>query len=534
MLKALYKKQFMELFRQYLVNQKTGKARSKGQTIGFLLLFVFLLGYFGVLCFGMAFSLGEQLIAVGMDWLYFSLMSILAILLGTFGSIFNTYAALYRSKDNDLLISMPIPPRRIVMVRLTSVLALSMLYTGILWIPTVAYYWLFASPSVPAMVFSLLLWPVISAFVTVVTCALGWVVALVSSKISSKSFVTVVLSVILLGIYYVFCFRMSEFFTAMVENSEAIGGFLKAWFHFLYEIGQAAVGDVLGMLIVTGVTAVLSGLCLWLMARTFISLATKTATARKKKTKTATIRSHGIRAALLRRELKRFGSSATYILNCGLGLFFLVAIAVLALVNQSSLQGAIAQVETMWPPFRATWPLMAAMASCLIISMNVISTPSVSLEGKQLWIVQSLPVSPADVLRAKLWLHVLVNAELAMLTTGVLCFCLQTTWLSAVLAVVYTGVFVWLTGVLGLILGLKRPNLHWTNEATVIKQSLTVFLSLLINFGIAVLLSAPYFLLAIVMDASIYLAGLIAVTGAVSWVLTRWLTRAGAKEFAQL
>ena len=35
----------------------------------------------------------------------------LAIVLGAFGSVFNTYSSLYLAKDNDLLLSMPIPVR---------------------------------------------------------------------------------------------------------------------------------------------------------------------------------------------------------------------------------------------------------------------------------------------------------------------------------------------------------------------------------------------------------------------------------------
>ena len=42
MLKALLKKQFLELNAFYFQDKKTGKIRSKGGTAGFVLLFVFL------------------------------------------------------------------------------------------------------------------------------------------------------------------------------------------------------------------------------------------------------------------------------------------------------------------------------------------------------------------------------------------------------------------------------------------------------------------------------------------------------------
>lgn len=536
MLKALLKKQFMELFRGYFVSKKSGKARSKGKTVALFVLFAVLIVYFGFMCFGMAFGLGSALIPAGLDGLYFSLMGVMTIMLGVFGSIFNTYTSLYRAKDNDLLIAMPIPPHRIVMVRLSSVFGLALLYSAVIWIPTLLYYWLFASPGVLSVIFGVLLWLVIAAFVTVLTCALGWVVAWVAGKISNKSFVTVLLSVILLGAYYVFCFRMSDFFTAIVENGEAIGGFMQAWLHFLYNLGRAATGDGIGMLIVTGVTLLLSFLCLWLMARTFIRLATQTATARRTAHKVKVAKAHSVRAALLRREFKRFGASATYMLNCGLGLAFMAAVIVLALINRTKLQLGLVQVTAQLPWLLPLLPLLAATVVCAIASINAISAPSVSLEGKTLWILQSLPVNPADVLKAKLRLHVLVSAELAVLTTGVLCFCLQTDVVCAVLAMIYTGVFVWLNGAFGLMIGVKHANLNWTTEAQPIKQSLSVFLSLLAGFGVAVAAPTIFYFLRLWtgLDASLFLVLLIAIEGLLSWLICRWLTRTGATRFAQL
>ena len=100
---------------------------------------------------------------------------------------------------------------------------------------------------------------------------------------------------------------------------------------------------------------------------------------------------------------------------------------------------------------------------------------------------------------------------------------------------VYTGVFVWLTGIIGLMLGLKRPNLHWTVETQPIKQDLTVLFALLL--GVVVLLPAPLLyalLLAPWMDVRLYLALFTALLAGGTLLLHRWLTHRGAQLFAQL
>ncbi len=59
---------------------------------------------------------GGAALPLGYGWLYYALMGLLALAFGVFGSVFSTYAGLYQAKDNELLLSMPIPPRRILLV----------------------------------------------------------------------------------------------------------------------------------------------------------------------------------------------------------------------------------------------------------------------------------------------------------------------------------------------------------------------------------------------------------------------------------
>ena len=122
MLKTLLKKQIVEIFRNYYYDPKKNRARSKGATIAYIVLFAFLMiGVMGVMFTGLSLVLCSSFHEVGMDWMYFALMGLLAVFLGAFGSVFNTYSGLYLAKDNDLLLSMPSPVRYIMLSRLLSV-----------------------------------------------------------------------------------------------------------------------------------------------------------------------------------------------------------------------------------------------------------------------------------------------------------------------------------------------------------------------------------------------------------------------------
>ena len=69
-------------------------------------------------------------------------MGLLAVLLGAFGSVFNTYSGLYLAKDNDLLLSLPIPVRTVIASRLLGVYLMGLMYSAVVSVPAVIVYWI--------------------------------------------------------------------------------------------------------------------------------------------------------------------------------------------------------------------------------------------------------------------------------------------------------------------------------------------------------------------------------------------------------
>ena len=125
-----------------LQSLRTTKSRSRAAAAGYIALFVVLMvGVLGGMFTMLALALCGPLAAVGMDWLYFALMGLLAVLLGAFGSVFNTYSGLYLAKDNDLLLSMPIPVDTLMASRLLSVYLMGFMYSAVVIVPTVIVYW---------------------------------------------------------------------------------------------------------------------------------------------------------------------------------------------------------------------------------------------------------------------------------------------------------------------------------------------------------------------------------------------------------
>ena len=535
MLKALLKKQFLELNAFYFQNKKTGKNRSKAGTIGFIILYIVLFVYLAFMFFMLAQSLAGALIPMGYGWLYYALMGLVALAFGVFGSVFNTYAGLYHAKDNELLLAMPIPPRRILLVRMLGVYAMGMLYTCILMVPTIVAGQLNA-PGVWPLISQILLTILLGLVVLALTCFLGWIVALIAARLKNKSFITVILSLALIALYYVIYFRVNTVIRHITEHAEQLDSGMRRLYP-IYAFGRAAEGDALSLLAFAAIALALCALCVWIMSRSFIRIVTMNRGdgAKKKDYHTQTVqKAAGAPAALLRREFKRFTASPTYMLNCGLGLVLLLAAAVAALIKADAVRGAVERIAQTMPGVTPALPVFLCGAVILMAALNPISAPSISLEGKTIWILQSLPVNASDVLTAKLRMHLYLCAGPTILCAAALAFVLRLDFSVAVYAALLSLLATMLFGSLGLALNLLRPNLSWTNETVPIKQSMPVVVVIFGGWFVAGAVVGLYFLLRSFCPTQYYLLGCIVVFALLCRLLNGWLKRSGAEKFASL
>ena len=194
MVKLLLRKQLREIFRSYFFNPKTNQKRSAFSTaLWFVFFALIMVGLLGGMFTFLAVTLAKPLAAVDMGWLYYVIMTLLAILLGVFGSVFNTYSGLYLAKDNDLLLSLPIEPQAIIVSRLLGVYLMGLMYSAVVLVPAVIVGWICMPLTPMRVVGGLMLILLTSVFILTLSCLLGWVVAKISLKLKNKNVVVVIL-----------------------------------------------------------------------------------------------------------------------------------------------------------------------------------------------------------------------------------------------------------------------------------------------------------------------------------------------------
>lgn len=532
MLKVLLKKQLMEIFRSYFFNPKKNTARSKGATAAYIVLFVLLMvGVLGGMFTFVSMALCGPMAEAGVGWLYFALMALLAIFMGAFGSVFNTYSGLYLAKDNDLLLSMPIPVNTLMTARLLGVYLMGLMYSAVIILPAILVYWFLVSARLSVILGSLLLVVLISIFVLTLSCALGWVVAKISLKLKNRSIVTVFVSLIFIVLYYFFYFKAQTVIGDLVANAVTYGAKIRGAAYPVYLLGRVATGDPIAMLVIAAVVLALFALTWVLIARSFLRIATSSAPTVKRQYRERAMKRGSVRAALLGKELSHFIASPNYMLNCGLAILIL-PVAGIALIWKGA--GLLQAAEAAFAGRAGCIPVLLCAATGLLATMNDMAAPSVSLEGKSLWLAQSLPVTSWQVLRAKLSTQLLLTEIPALVFLACTLAVYSYTAVELVLSVAVALLGILFTAELGLMLGLLLPNLTWTSEITPIKQSACVALALLCNFVYALVLPVGYLLAGYKLGYTAFMGGFGLLTLVLSALLLVWLKKRGAARFAAL
>ena len=282
MTKILLRKQLAEIFRTYLYDAKKNKARSKGTVIAYFVLFALLMvGLLGGMFTFLAFTLRSTIVS-GYGWFYYLIFALAAVCIGAFGSVFNTFSGLYLSRDNDLLLSMPIPVHSIMASRLLTVFLMGLMYSGVVSIPAAIVYLAAAGFSVNGFLGAVLFVTLIAVFVLVLSCLLGYGVARLSLKLKNKSFMTVIFALLFIAIYYFAYFKAGSFIGEIVANIALYSEDLHAAAPLVFGIGRAFEGDLLSLLLVTLAVAALFALTWYILSRSFLKIATATGKADRK------------------------------------------------------------------------------------------------------------------------------------------------------------------------------------------------------------------------------------------------------------
>ena len=533
MLGLLLKKELSSLGNT-LMNSGKNKGRRVSQSVSMKMLIglagLYFFGVIGFLIFSMAQAMCEPFVSYGLDWAYYAVMGMIALTFSIIGGSMTAYSTLYKAKDNEFLLSLPIRPSLILSTRVLICYLVDFVITAMVIVISMVVYAL-SFPLTAAMIAGgvvlIIIFPLVGLCLSLL---LGWLIALATSKVppEKKSYVSLVFVILFLVAYFILYMNMMDIMDMIVSAMNSVAGFLETWIKPVFWMGKAATGDWMSMLLLTVTTLIVFALIYKLLSMSFIKVVTTVKGSKRVKYKEKELKTADISGALLGRELLRFRMNSTVLVNFGLSLIMFVGIGIAAIV----LKGHVRELLESMGTSMGEMLILAGTAGIIYIgTMSPITAPSISLEANTLWILRSLPIPTKDILTAKLKNHLVLTIPTSLVAIGGVIYALEPSVLSAVLAVVCVIAFNLFIATWGLRLNIKKPSFNWQNEAAAVKRSMSVTITMFGSMGTILTFVLIYVFLGDKLTPEIILAIAAAFYAIVAFLNYRWLCTKGVEEF---
>lgn len=485
------------------------------------------IGMFGALFYSLGTVFGES----GFEWFYFTVAGMISFALSFVGSVFATQTQIYDARDNELLLSKPIPVKYILASRMVALFTMNLMYEALVMIPAIAVWAILGNYTTASIIGSIAMLVIVPLLSMALSCVVGWLIAILTSKVKRKNLVTTVLSMLALAAYLAVYSFAVDYVEVLLNNGEAIATAIKNGFYPAYAIGIAGSGDYAVMLVSLAVSVFFFAVVYAVLDKTFIKISTAKTGSVKRKYKAKKLRKSKTTVALVKKEFSHFISLPMYIMNASLGVVFSVIAAGYIAVSGGTLLGDFAELG--FPGGLAE--LIVITVALYISSLNFVSAPSISLEAKTLWLIQSLPIDPSDILLAKAWNHFLVSEVGVLIVGAAVAVFLPFSIAVKALVIVIPTVFNAFCALLGVFINLMFPKFNWINETVAIKQGMSSLICMLGSMGVVGLYLLPYLIwLVEYMSVAAYTLVFSILLVLAAFIIYSYLTGKGRVRFEKL
>ncbi len=456
--------------------------------VGFAFLYVMIMAYCVTMCVGYGI--------IGMAEAVPALCALTLCALAFVFTLFKTNGYLFNFKEYDALMSLPFEPSTVAGCKFLYMYVKSLPWYASISLSMMVGYAIFARPPVVAY----LAWVVLSLFLPVVpmlaASLIGLLIAKLSAGFKKTNIVQTLLMFVFVLAFFALRFVMDDLFrnnkTELVleqmsaMTADAARSYPPAgWF-----ADAIAKGSVPGALLLVGVSVALFAIVFRIVGQSYRSInsALRSHAAKGRYRMTAQ-RRRSVMGAIAFKELKRMTGSSVYMVNGAMGEVLAVFLGVGTLVI--GFDRIVATVTQGAPIDAAILRPAIPLIVYFLIGMVATTTCSPSLEGKNYWILQSLPIEMKTVYQGKMLFNLCLSVPFMVFAT--LCLCV-----SARVPVLDTGLYLLLGLALcafstawGCVCGIRHMRLDWENEVEVIKQGAAVvvylFPNMFVTMGLTVL-----------------------------------------------
>ena len=454
------------------------KRKMIGGWIGLVILYAMLMAYSIAMCIGYG-EFGIIGSAPAMCALIISTLSFVF-------TVFKTNGYLFNFREYDMLMSLPFEAKTVAACKFLYMYIKSLPWYLSISVAMMAGYGIYARPPVPVYPVWIILSIILPVIPMLLSAFLGFIIARISSGFRKTNLVQTVLTFIFVLFCFMLRFIIEDLFRddKVEQTLETISETTANASRYYLPMGwfSDAVTDlsISSFLLLAGVSLILFSAVFSIVGRSYrnINSALKSHAAARNYRMTAQ-KKHSTVQAVAYKEFRRLTGSTTYMVNGAMGELLSVILSVVTLIL--GFDWIVSEITQDAPFDHALLQPAIPFIAYFLVGMMATTACSPSLEGKNYWIVQSLPISKKTLYQGKMLFNMYLTVPFMLFS--ILCFCISAKVppFNAVLYLVLGFALCCFSTAWGCVCGIRHMRLDWENEVEVIKQGTAVALYMLPN-----------------------------------------------------
>lgn len=452
-------------------------------------------------------------------------------------SIYRVKSMLFDSSDNDMLFSMPLKPQTILASRMLTLLSVNYVLTILIYAPSLVIYGMVSQITITYIlgaVISVIFLPFIP---TVLSSIVGYIIAFVSSKVNSKKIIETIVTFIMFILVFVGVSQIQSFGTIFINNVETIDMVLNNILIFPGLLFKAMYNsNILALIAYIVLNIILFFVFCFILSKGYKNIINRLKEIKKvkKKGEVKFEKTNNITLTLIKKEFRRYISIPVYVVNTFFGMILLILFAGSTIfIDKTTIMNELFNTSQNAQMGLTIFPFIIMVIAFTMLMSNTAGS-SISLEGKNLWILKTLPVDIKKVLKSKVLFNILVILPISIISLVIVFFTFNLTLTELLIGILFEILISIFVGEFGIIINLKYPKINYINETQVVKQSLSSFLCVMLPMVVIMVMPIIYFIASYTISINVFvmiICGILLLINALFYLLINtW----GVKKFNKL
>lgn len=470
-----------KIYLKQLLSQTFNSKRKQSKANVFLMmLFISLF-----VCFGLGYSfysLGKTFYDANRPQMVLLVGLIASSIFVLFFTVYQQQGVYFKAKDYDFLASLPIKTHTVVFAKFISSYVLSLFYNFLFSLPIFIVYFIFNGISIVGIIYALLSLFLTPSFIVLIGNILTILISLITYKLKNNNIISSVLTLVFVLIIFAFVFMGSNESLLNAFSSNEVSIWIKVLLpnipFLFYAVTTGSFLQFFWFFLISVSSIGISVLILSLLYKKINNFVLGTGVKHKRKNTKILYKPNKLYLTLIKKEVKTILNSPVYFVNCVMGAILTVVFGILFGVMFKG--GEVEMVSIAVAIFSLCNAFAVGVAPPSAISINV--------EGENLYILKSLPIKFKDIAFSKLSFSILVYLPF-ILISNILFFSIiqpQDAML-IIISIILQLVGLVVVNIVGLLINLKFPKINWLNMTQAVKQSMSVFIMVIVDFAICLI-----------------------------------------------